>query len=1447
MSFAKTHLKAARDGITKKDYVTAKKESALVLDFEPENYNAHVFLALAHLELGELDQSEQIYRKAIALNPAQPLAWQGLSNFYDRKGDWMKQAEVLVQLVGVFNKSQDAVKCAETLQKLIVLYRNNGSRQQIISGLSYYLPESKVYSLLSTLPPPDPTNPTGSTTNDAQEAIHNGFRVLEEVVALTEALEADTFKREVERQRMRLGAGTPEQLRKEVFLEIFDKSQLITLYESILNHPNTSDELRRDIEAKQLRYKQQYLQSIPATADGRALKQKVAHELDELVQGIVLLKKPDELGWRMHFEGTDCEDLSEYGRDHVRSYIRLFPESALSSLFRGYFAYNQEVLSEDEEEQALFSLDEDVDPLDTILNSSLGLSDTILGTRILAEVYLNELDYENAIKTSKQGLRNLNAVESDLAKSLPKTRTGLQVVLSTSLVHFFSPKHHLEATRVIDEILARSPKNTASLMGRGYILQAALSWDEAAAVFDRVSALLPDDMNLGLRAKEEHAWCAYQLGRYEESLVQLQQVMQILEGLVGDYLNHERARCLWRIGKCNMSIGGTSIQEGYKSFISALKQDPEFAPAFTSLGIYYLEQSSPPDPIRSSKCFQKAFELDARETIAARRLAEGFANDREWDLVEVVAQRTIDGEGGLNAGLQKAELDATSRYLPTNSWAWKAVGVVKFHYKDYPAAIQAFQISLRVEPEDQPLWVRLGEAYNKAGRHVAALKALTHAHEMNPDDWLCSYFIADVKQCMGLYEDATVILEAIRETLPDEAGVLALLGQVHLDLGCSQVSDGFQIRAEQSFMDAIEVALNMIERVPGFRTIAWKIIGDAAFQLSRFFTFIKEEAIRQSLQVIKFLPPQERTEQIVKIVPLPSFSEEESLSGLQAVIVSIYAYLCQLSLSQASSSGSWYDVAVALQSWTEKTTPTTDTKVAKEKSIEFLKKAIQLDIAKDIYWAALGNAYFLTHAKAAQHAYIRALEIDSKNADTWVKLGLLYAYHGDVELANEALYRAQVLDPDNTLAWVGQFLIAMANGHETDATLLLEHAVGLPNPVSEADYEYSSQVFTQTKKLQHNDQVQEVLLPAFFFLNRYCQHRPSDASGLHLLSLVCERLGHLSFGEELVQGAIKTLETAYEETEDPEVENRYVIANTTLGRLLLAQGAYEQCITSFETALGLLADKDDATNPTQALKVQAQLGSGLAHFFLGNLEAALGFLEDGHAVAGSNQALRGHVTLVLAQTLWAIGTEEAKETAKSRLLECIASDPENLAAINALAGMGILTNDDGLVDAALSEILALPIEQKHQLDPERHVDYLLIQHHLAQNDTKAAFSTAQHAVFAEPSRLGPRTRLATLMLQTGLADDPPTAASDALSVLGSTSGMADAAEGGVDAAGLALSIRAVAQALQKDSEELPIEEKGSTSTRIARAQAQRAIIMRPSAVRGWQTLAYVRTLQAPPS
>ena len=62
---------------------------------------------------------------------------------------------------------------------------------------------------------------------------------------------------------------------------------------------------------------------------------------------------------------------------------------------------------------------------------------------------------------------------------------------------------------------------------------------------------------------------------------------------------------------------------------------------------------------------------------------------------------------------------------------------------------------------------------------------------------------------------------------------------------------------------------------------------------------------------------------------------------------------------------------------------------------------------------------------------------------TWTNLGLLYLYHDDLQLANEALYRAQTLDPDYTVAWAGQGLVATANGHDTEARAMFEHAVGL--------------------------------------------------------------------------------------------------------------------------------------------------------------------------------------------------------------------------------------------------------------------------------------------------------------------------------------------------------------------------------------------------------------------
>lgn len=202
---------------------------------------------------------------------------------------------------------------------------------------------------------------------------------------------------------------------------------------------------------------------------------------------------------------------------------------------------------------------------------------------------------------------------------------------------------------------------------------------------------------------------------------------------------------------------------------------------------------------------------------------------------------------------------------------------------------------------------------------------------------------------------------------------------------------------------------------------------------------------------------------------------------------------------------------------------------------------------------------------------------------------------------------------------------------------------------SEADYEFAFRIFKSTTNPQSSNDFHDTLLPAFFLLNRYCRYRPNEESGLHLLALVCESLGHLPFAETLVERALAILEAVYEETEDPEVERRYAIANATLGRLRLSQGDISGSLTSFESVLGLLSEKEDES--VDILKVQVHLGLGLTHFMQGDPESAIGYLEEGLLHAGEDLALRGQITIVLAQVIWSNRTDECKEIAKSRVLE----------------------------------------------------------------------------------------------------------------------------------------------------------------------------------------------------
>lgn len=182
--------------------------------------------------------------------------------------------------------------------------------------------------------------------------------------------------------------------------------------------------------------------------------------------------------------------------------------------------------------------------------------------------------------------------------------------------------------------------------------------------------------------------------------------------------------------------------------------------------------------------------------------------------------------------------------------------------------------------------------------------------------------------------------------------------------------------------------------------------------------------------------------------------------------------------------------------------------------------------------------------------------------------------------------------------------------------------------------------------------VKEELLPAFFVLSRYVQRCPQDPCALHLLGLLCERLDQLEEGVLWTSRAIALLEAAYEESEDPLVERQFTIAHANLARLKLGLRDYTSAFESFETALGLLPEESpDNDTETKVLRVQALFGTGLTQFKLGDLQSAMTTFQSALNSSGEDYILRAHVTVLLSQCMWTIGTEEFKESAKALLLD----------------------------------------------------------------------------------------------------------------------------------------------------------------------------------------------------
>ena len=129
---------------------------------------------------------------------------------------------------------------------------------------------------------------------------------------------------------------------------------------------------------------------------------------------------------------------------------------------------------------------------------------------------------------------------------------------------------------------------------------------------------------------------------------------------------------------------------------------------------------------------------------------------------------------------------------------------------------------------------------------------------------------------------------------------------------------------------------------------------------------------------------------------------------------------------------------------------------------------------------------------------------------------------------------------------------------------------------------------------------------------------------------------------ESLERAVALLEEEFEATESSEVEIRYSMALCNLGRVRLAVGQYKESLDAFTNCWELGPHTAD-------LRVQCRLGQGLAHFWLGEVDASLEAFQG--SLKEAEGGLKDEVAVLLSRTLWGIGAEYARETAKTHLLE----------------------------------------------------------------------------------------------------------------------------------------------------------------------------------------------------
>lgn len=1285
----KRSLKSAKVAIEANDPESVLEYVEEALELDTNCYFAYIFQGKAYQLLDDITDASKSFEKATSLEPDNILGWKGYLQVAKCGSDYPLYFSVLSQVIRIQLDQQ--VSIAETLKDLrnwldFNQYKNNDELHELY--LRQIIPGSELGNLVGSLLGNQETN-------------------LKQLIDLVKKRLDQNVSARLSKERVRFPRVLPIEAKvqlNQIAWPYYEACDLDSLYKEFLNIAQ-DEELRSIYEDQHLRYKYDMLKAATEKAT-------IYQEIKEMIDGMVYVKTKSLFCWNLYFDWCDVSSLGDLDIEKVVYYLKTFPNEGLSITLYA-FAMSEispfdkqtivkatsmmkkeaknsiidELDDESEKEQAKFLEDETVvsetnllpgQILSLMLQGYAQTSESILANRIVCEYYIHLREYSEASDKCRESIKLLADLQRTFSIELIHTKESFLCSLAIIYTYYEAPKNFPRALQLYDRVLSGSPGNVKAKVGKGLILIEKDNLQAAQLLFQEVVQENPDD-ELALR---EFSWCLILLGDSAKGRETLLKSLTKVQG-VDLYSAEIRAITNWRIAKSYLLENDQDenfVNEAYGHLITSLKESKNYAPSYTLLGIIFQDHFG--DKQRAQKCFYKAFELDVNEITSAKYLVEDLAAQNEWEVAEVLCNRIVSTESSRRTLLSKTYRE------PDRSWPYRILGCSALNKQDDAKAIEWFQTALRMTSMDPNCWVGLGEAYLNCGRLDAAAKVFRHSLTLENDSWIVKYLLGLVSCQMGEFEEGLKFLHEALVQQPEEECILGALYESYIDNANHLLENGFFGRALASNHTALKYILACQKVSPTSQSL-WKSLGESI----SIYLIIQEKVQEAPIDILAnifesldFKSFEEKDESLENA--LLSFKKGEWIEALAILVILTYkTSIVNLpsKLSKYLRSISFYNLGLAYLNAMN----LTESQSYKNLAIVYLKKAIQLEGNNSSFWIALGNAYVSSHPQISQHCFIKAISLETKDASVWTNLAALYLRYGDFELAQEAFLRAQSMAPQISQSWLGHALAAEAAGNTEDASRLFTHAFVLSNGRSPlAQYLYALSIIQ--KRVGNGSDPREIeaaqeFSVANFAMEKYLRFSPNEDTGLQIALTISERCKQFERAVLIGERLCAVYEAKYEKTESEVVLANYAKAKTQLARIYLGLSQYDMAIESAEFALNLAEDSEESVS----VSLSSRIVIGLGLFFSEDINGALEQLK---VILGEYSDSKRLVTLI-AQILYAYGTEETKKAALDQLFAFIEEHGSSLIVVLTLGAMSVVDDLDEYFAAIKEELEGLALNE----------------------------------------------------------------------------------------------------------------------------------------------------------